>query len=136
MSEDTVTIILGPTAHRLSPILTVTEQNGSWLKGKAVYDPDVSVELSFEMCGHKHLCFPSTPWTVITLFRFKQNLFEFNLGNAAKPKGELEEDVVIWLSNLKGLSIGFTPVSVMDRHISETRKSMFKAHQQRKVGHW
>lgn len=131
-----MTIVLGPTAHRLSPILTVTEQNGYWLKGKAVYDPEVAVELSFEMYSFRHLCFPSTPWTVIYMARGKTNLFEFNLGKASKPKGDLEEDVVIFLSNLKGLSIGHNPVQVMDRHISETRKSMFKAHQQRKVGHW
>lgn len=131
-----MSIVLGPTAHRLSPVLTVTEQNGYWLKGRAVFDPDVAVELSFECHNFKHLCFPSTPWTAIYMARGKQNLFEFNLGHAAKPKGELEEDVVIFLSNLKGLSIGHNPVQVMDRHISETRKSLYRAHKPQKVGNW
>lgn len=131
-----MTLVLGPTAHRLRPILTVTEQNGSWLKGRAVYDPDVSVELSFEMHGHRHLCFPGTPWTVITMARFKQNLFEFNLGSAPKPKGGVTPEILQFLSDLKGLSMGHNPVPVMDPHIAASQKSMFRAHKPSKVGHW
>lgn len=128
--------VLGPTAMRLRPILTVTEQNGSWLKGKAVYDPDVSVELSFEMHGHRQLCFPGTPWTVITLSRFKQNLFEFNLGSAPKPKGGVTPEILRFLTDLKSLSLGHNPVPVVDPHVSATKKSLYKAHAAQKRGYW
>lgn len=120
--------ILGPTARRLSPILTVTEQLGYWLKGRAVYDPDVAVELSFEMNSHKHLCFAGTPWTVINMARVKQNLFEFNLGYAVKPKGGVPQEVVRFLADLRSLSVGHNPIAVTDHHVSAARVAEQKAY--------
>jgi len=125
-----MSIILGPTAQRLSPVITVTEQNGYWLKGRAVIDAEICVELSFEAHNVRHMCFAGTPFTYIGIFRGKRNLYEFQLGKSAKPRGDLhtDEDAVIILSNLRGLMIGHNPVPVVDRHVSETKRAIYRAH--------
>lgn len=115
--------ILGPTAIHLKPVLTVTEQNGFWLKGKLVADPSISVELSFEQVA-RSLCFPSSPYTYILFMRGKQTLFEFELGHVIKSTPEASEHVYNLISRIRG----HLHIPVTDRppdYIIEERKQHY-----------